>query len=102
MGLAAPLFFYIGALGNFQFVTDMAGVEFETEVTLSLGEKADSSGKTETSATAYVAGASRARDRRRLLFRLSECQQPHFVRREGRGQDAVCRGEVMTDGHDAP
>ena len=26
----------------------MAGVEFETEVTLSLGEKADSSGKTET------------------------------------------------------
>jgi len=35
-------------LGNFQFVTDMAGVEFETEVTLSLGEKADSSGKTET------------------------------------------------------
>jgi hypothetical protein len=48
MGLAALLFFYIGVLGNFQFVTDMAGVEFETEVTPSLGEKADSSGKTET------------------------------------------------------
>src|SRR5262249_57068514 len=48
MGLVALLFFYIGVLGNFQFVTDVAGVEFETEVTLSLREKADSSGKTET------------------------------------------------------
>jgi len=102
MGLAALLFFYIGVLGNFQFVTDMAGVEFETEVTPSLGEKADSSGKTETQPPPTRPARLVRAIEGGFFFVFSECQQPHFVRREGRGQDAVCRGEVMTDGHDAP
>src|SRR5262245_17475257 len=102
MGLAALLFFYIGVLGNFQFVTDMAGVEFETEVTLSLGEKADSSGKTETQPPpTRPARLVRAIEGGFFFVFPNASNRISFV-----GKDvvkiAVCRSEVMTDGHDAP